>query len=239
MYPRTLLGTCFTALVMLFTPTPAPAADEAGWKGGLDAGFSLHRGNTSSSTLNGAVHAARTFGKVTQSLEANGRNTEAAGGRTGESYRATSKTDYALSARNYAFVFASWERDRFNGYEWQASGAAGLGRKFIDEAHRHLSIEAGPGYHFDELPVGDEDSGLFHVALNFDQRITDNSTFTQKFEADLTDDNTVSHSRTALNVKLAEKLALRTSLDIRRSSTVPVGTRNSDSTALVGLAWKF
>lgn len=237
--PFAVRTSAIAALVTFIAAAPAMAADAAGWTGGLDGSLSLNRGNTSASTLNGALRTARTFGKITEHLEATGKNTETAGVRSGESYRATTKTDYAFSARDYAFVFAAWERDRFNGFEWQASGAAGYGRKLIDEDRRHLSVEAGPGYHFDELAAGDEDSGLFRVALAFDQRITDSATFTQKFEADITDDNTVSHSLTALDVKLNDTLALKTSLDIRRNSLVPVGTKNSDSTALVGLAWTF
>lgn len=227
------------ACCALAVAPPALGADATGWAGGLDASVSLNRGNTSTSTLNGTLRAAKTFGKLTEHVELTGKNTEAAGVRTGESYRATTKTDYALSTRDYAFVFASWERDRFNGFEWQASASAGYGRKLIDEEQRHLLIEGGPGYHFDELPVGNDEGGLFRLALAYDQRLTESTTFTQKLEVEITDDNTVSRSLTALDVKLTSALALKTSLDIRRIENAPAGTKNSDHTTLLGLAWAF
>jgi putative salt-induced outer membrane protein len=220
----------------------APAAqsnDESRWAGSVDAGYTASGGNSDSSTFTGAITGKKSSGKLTHHLEARGKNTTESNVRTSESYRVSGKQDVALAEANYLFVTAAWDRDRFNGFEWQATAAAGYGHKFISTSAQQLSAEIGPGYHHDELPGNAEDRAVVYAAANYAWQFAANSQFSQKFSAERGEDDLVSRSLSELAVKMNSRLALKFTLDIRRTDAPAPGARNSDRTTAMALAWTY
>jgi len=223
---------------ILLTPA-AHGNDVAGWAGSIDAGYTASGGNSDSSTLTGAITGRKSVGKLTHQLEARGKNTAEGNLRTSESYRVAGKEDIALGELNYLFVTAAWDRDRFNGFEWQASAAAGYGHKLLQTSAQQLSVEIGPGYHHDELPGDSEDRAVVYAAANYAWQFAANAQVSQKASAEQGDDALVSRSLSELAVKMNTRLALKFTLDIRRTDTPPPGTRNSDRTTALALAWTY
>src|SRR5690606_2630021 len=73
-------------------------------------------------------------------------NSEEDGERSAERYFLSNKLDYKFGARSYIFGFASYEDDRFSGYDWQGVAAAGYGYRLIEADNMTWDVEAGPGY---------------------------------------------------------------------------------------------
>lgn len=233
------------ALLLAASALPAiagatDAQENPGWQGSLDVGFTTISGNSNSSSLLAATRASRTDGRYTHNIEARAKNTEESGLRTAEAYRLAGKEDIAFSPRDYLYVSTAWDKDRFSGYEWQLGASVGYGRKLLDGPVHRLAVEAGPAYLHDELPAGDsEDTAAARAAATYEWQVTENTRFLQILEADAGEDNTVSRSLSELGIKLNSHLALKASVEIRRNSEPPAGTRNSDRTTLLALAWTF
>ena len=213
------------APLLLGSALTAQAADEAGtgrWAGSLDLGYTAIAGNSRSATLVAATQASRTDGNWTHSLEARGKNTEEGGVRTAEAYRLAGKEDYALSPRDYLFLSAAWDKDLFSGYDWQATGSAGYGRKLVDNERHQWSAEAGPGLRHDEFADGsDEQETTAHLATRYSWQVSASTRFQQLLQADIGRDNTGSRSLTELGIKLNARLALKGSVEIKRNSEPP------------------
>lgn len=229
----------FVLIAIMLFANAAEGSESPGWAGSVDAGYTASGGNSDSSTFTGAVTGKQTAGKLTHHLEARGKNTTEGNLRTSESYRVAGKEDIALGEPNYLFVTAAWDRDRFNGFEWQATAAAGYGHKLLQTATRQLSVEIGPGYHHDELPGDSEDRAVAYAAADFAWQFAANSRFSQKLSAERGDDDLLSRSLSEIAVKMNSRLALKLTLDIRRTDTPPPGTRNSDRTTAMALAWTY
>lgn len=221
------------------TDTPATPT-EAAWKGVVDAGITDVAGNTRSRTLLGSSRLEGKHGAFSHLLEASGKNISESSLRTAEQYRVAGKESWNMSEADYLFGYLSWDKDRFNGYEWQLTAAAGYGRKLLHDDRHTLAMEAGPGYRHDELPNSDtEDHGLLRAAAQYDLVIAENSHFLQRLEGEFSEDDTLTRSLTELGYRLNASLLLSASLEIRRNDNPPAGTRNSDRTTAIKLGWTF
>lgn len=234
------------ATICLFiAANPIHAADTtetdiSTWRGSADIGYTASAGNSRTTTLVASAQTHRTNGNFTHHLEVRAKNTEQNHIRKTESYRFAAKEDLALTEHDYLFLRGAWNKDRFDGYDWQLALSTGYGRKLINEPRQHLSIEGGPGYRHDDLPAGNtEDTGLVRVAVNYDRQITDSTRFAQVLEADGGEDNTITRSMSELAVKINGNLAIKASVEFRRHSDPPVGVKNTDRTTLMSLAWTF
>lgn len=227
--------------VSLAAAGTALAADTNGnWNGSADVGFTNIAGNSNSSSLLAATRMTRTDGRYKHNLEARAKNTEESGLRTAEAYRVSGKEDVSFSARDYLYVGTAWDKDRVSGYDWQLSASIGYGRKLIDTERHRLSLEVGPGYRHDELPGGGSDeTATAHAAAKYEWEVTDNTRFLQVLEGDRGEDNAVTRSLSELAIKLNSHLAFKASLEVKRNSEPPVGTKNSDRTTMLALAWTF
>lgn len=218
------------------------AADTDGdWNGSADVGFTNITGNSNSSSLLAATRMARTDGRFKHNLEARAKNTEESGLRTAEAYRFSGKEDVSFSKRDYLYISTTWDKDRFSGYDWQLSASIGYGRKLIDTERHRLSMEVGPGYRHDELPAagGSDETATAHAAAKYEWDVSESTRFLQVFEGDRGEDNALTRSVSELAIKLNSSLAFKASLEVKRNSEPPAGTRNSDRTTMLALAWTF
>jgi putative salt-induced outer membrane protein len=229
-----------TAAATATTTDTAPATTEPAWKGSLDAGITDVAGNTRSRTLLGSSRLEGRHGAFSHLIEAGGKNISESSLRTAEQYRVAGKESWNMSEADYLFGYLAWDKDRFNGYEWQLTAAAGYGRKLLHDERHTLSVEAGPGFRHDELPNDDsEDHGLLRAAAQYDLAISEKSHFLQRLEGEFSEDDTLSRSLTELGYRLNASLLLSASLEIRRNDNPPAGTRNSDRTTAIKLGWAF
>ncbi|MDR5906370.1 DUF481 domain-containing protein [Franzmannia qiaohouensis] len=248
---RQRLGLCGVATILLALPLgaqaspfyapPPPDEEDDVFAGDLEFGFTQLSGNTDSRTLLGKGRLTWLTGNWTHSLRGEIRNVARDDTTSAEQYLAAWRERYDFDGDHYLFGFARWEKDRFSGYDQQVTTIAGYGRQILDSDTHRLSLEAGPGYRFDD--VRDEESEGFSVgygALAYDWEVTDNASFSQELSIEATRDNTTSRSYSALTARINSRMALRLSHEIRRNSQPPESaTARSDMTTSASLVYSW
>ena len=225
----------------------AAAAEKSPWKSSAELGYVMTSGNSETSTINAKFDAthekekwrhnvhAEAFGASSTDQVTNVETTSA------ERYQLSGKSDYKYSEFNYVFGLANYDKDRFSGYEYQSTIAAGYGRRLINDEDMTLDLEIGPGLRvvkLDNAPDSDSE-GILRLAGKFLWKVSDTATFTEDLSIDAGSDLTVSKSVTALTAKVNTSLAMKLSLTIKSNSVVPAGKEKTDSETAVTLVYSF
>ena len=226
---------------------------EKAWDIEVEASYLLKNGNSESESVVGKASASHDGEKWRQSAKAEAVNSisesEDSGDeeRTAERYYASYKLDRKLADNYYLFNALTYEKDRFSGYQYQASYAFGLGRRFIDTDTQTLDLEAGPGYRVQCLEPDtsyfhcsdSEDSVIARVAGKYKWKINDVASFGQDIITEIGEENTSLRSETSLTSKISTHFAMRLSYLLTRDSYVPAGTHKTDTETTVSLVYTF
>ena len=239
-----------TLVAVCATGKPAYAAsEEAAWKTTAELGYVVTSGNSETSTINAKidttheqagqpwrhhVHAEAFAAKTTDTVT----NVET---RSAERYQLSGKTDYKFNDTDYAFVTANYDKDRFSGFDYQATLAGGYGKRVLNDAGMTLDLEVGPGVRAvrDSVTQQSDTEALGRLAASFAWKVSDNATFTEELTSDIASELTVTKSVTALSAKINSRLAMKLSLTIRNNSVVPAGKEKTDTETAVTLVYTF
>jgi len=174
----------------------------------------------------------------TGQLEALRRSEE--GTSTAERYVGNFKSDWKFRPREYLFAALRYEKDRFSGYEYQSSVAAGYGRRVIDTDRTRLELEAGAGYRQSRLESGErDDDAILRGALSFEHRLSETARLGQDLLIQSGNDNTEIESVTSLTAAINSKLAMRLSLTVKHNTDVPPEREKTDTITAVSLVYNF
>lgn len=159
---------------------------------------------------------------------------------TAERYYLEDKSDFALAENQYVFGKGSYNDDRFSGYGYQATAAAGYGRYFVRNDTFNLDGFAGLGYRESDVINGDtEGEGIVTVGENFAWTISPNSSFVQSFTSDIGEEITVSRFEIGLQSNIIDRIATKIAFQARNISEVPVGNKKTDTQTSVSLVYSF
>ncbi|HLR17869.1 MAG TPA: DUF481 domain-containing protein [Alcanivoracaceae bacterium] len=242
-----------TTVATMLAPSVS-MADFKGWEGELGLDYSMQRGNSYSNTLATRNRAERDTNNWRHLAKAEALNKETRSSssdskeRIDERYFSSYKLDKKFGEANYLFNQLSAEKDRFSGYNYQATYAFGYGRRIIDSPKHRLDIEAGPGFRVRELEERPADwnpnksrtekDGIGLVAARYRWKISPSTRFEEDVSAEIEGGSSVTRSETSLTTKVNSRLALRLS-HILRYNSKPSGddVRKSDQETLIGLVW--
>lgn len=213
------------------------------WTTDIELGYVSTSGNSEASSLKARLESKREVDQWRYLIHFDSLNSEEDGERSAERYFLSNKLDYKFGDRSYLFGFASYEDDRFSGYDWQAVAAAGYGYRIIEADNMTWDAEAGPGYRVsaveDDTIADDEHELILRASTKFQWLITDNATFEQELSTEVGQDKTVSRSTTALKSTIIGALAMKLSYSVRYTDNVPPGTRHADTETAVTLVYSF
>ncbi|MER2490885.1 DUF481 domain-containing protein [Catenovulum sediminis] len=152
--------------------------------------------------------------------------------------------DYKLNAENAAlFVYASYEDDKFSGFEYQSTVAVGYSDQLFSNEHSFLNYNIGPGYTFSKLEEGDkEESAVLRLAATYQYKLSDNAKFSQKLSTEAaleSGQNTRSKSETAVSANLMGNLSMKAAYTITHNSDVKVGKEKTDTTTSITVVYLF
>lgn len=240
----TLATSTFVLLVM---GNYALAEDSAGdsklWTGDLELGYVDTSGNTEASTLNSKADVTREKGPWRFTIDYNSLNATANGQRTAEKYFYSNRLAYGFSEHNYAFGYASYEDDRFSGFDYQATVAVGYGRRIIDDKAMQWDAEAGPGYRYDKYDnTSSKDHAedvILRVYTKFLWNFSENAAFLQSLSVETGANNTISKSSTALKTRIIGAFSLKLSYTIKYTDTVPDDKKHADKETAVTVDYSF
>lgn len=232
--------------------TEQESAQERAWDIEMEASYLLSRGNSESESIVGKTNAAHDGVNWRQTAKAEAVNTVSENDdgeeeRTAERYYASYKLDRKLADNNYLFNVLTYDKDNFSGFQYQASYALGLGRRFLETPSHVLDLEAGPGYRVECLEPEDsyggcdnkDESVIARFAGNYKWTISENASFRQTVSTEVGEDNTSVRSETSLTSKINDHFAMRLSHLVTRDSEVPAGTHNTDQETSVSLVYTF
>lgn len=217
------------------------------WAIEAELGYNSTSGNTETSSTLGKFNATYEVEKWRHNIQAEAFGQEAEDETTGESvvsaerYLLQGQSDYKFTELDYAFGLVRLSKDRFSGFEYEHTVAAGYGRKLLKQEDMELDVEIGPGMRFykvDNAPES-EDEAVLRLAGKYWWQISESSRFTQDLTSEIGEEFTTSESITGLTTNINSTLALRLSYTIRHKSEVPPGIEKKDTETSITLVYTY
>jgi putative salt-induced outer membrane protein YdiY len=215
-----------------------------------ELGLILTTGNTESASLKGRLSAKHEMVSWSNEYLVEGffRQDEVEND-VGEKETQTQEQSYLLSAQgnyklenpeNRLFVFGSYQDDRFSGFDFQSTLAAGWSSVLYDTPTHKLTYSIGPGYSFADRTNG-EDASSFIVrgAVDYDWKISETAAFKQRFSTEAGSENTKSRSESSISAKIAEALSMKFSIVLDHNTNVAAGVEKLDTETSVTLVYNF
>lgn len=250
----------FKLLPIVLALSAAPAfAEEATapdeevniWSGDIEFGYIKFSGNTDETTTTGSFTLLRVDEPWKFALHGEGLGSEKEDERTAEKYSGFTRLSYNFTEKNYVFGRASYEEDKFSGFENQYTATAGLGWNLYDFETFKWDLETGLGYRFataedlvDELTgdiiLGeDEEEPVLRIATALKWDFSDSGSFVQLLGTEIGDENTISYSETAVKLQIIGQLALKLSYKVKYTEEVPETIENTDTETMISVSYSF
>lgn len=231
----------------LLTATSAAAAD---WSTKAEAGLVSARGNTHTDTSNAKFDVVRSEDRWKNSLGLSGVYAADEAGATAQRWDVRAQTEFTFDTRSFTFASARYEDDRFSGFEYQTTYAAGIGRRFIETDRTKLSAQLGLGYKVLETRASVEDDGtvipsereedaVSQLGVEFEHALTDNTKIRNKLLTESGADNTSVQNDFALQVNMTRVLALAVGYGVRYNTKPPEGFNKTDTLSTVNLVFEI
>jgi putative salt-induced outer membrane protein len=217
-----------------------PAA--AQWTGKGEAGLAIANGNSDTKSANAKVAVGKKVENWEHSAGLAGLYVRNDGDTTAKRWAAFLQTRYNLGGGN-TFVFGGtrYEQDRFSGFDHQGVVNAGAGHKFFDNETTKLSGQAGVGYKFSETigTPNEKDNSLVGTAgLDFSHQLTETTTLTNKFGAEIASNNNYLENELGFAVKVSDRIALSLGYAVRHNTDPPAGFKKTDTLSTVNLVYE-
>ncbi|MBI1341267.1 DUF481 domain-containing protein [bacterium] len=229
------------AATLLLSPAAiAQSAITSGWSGEGNVSAGLTTGNTETTDLAAGLKLERDLGawKFKGALNAEYGETDSA--QTRNRWGLAAQADRDLSERYYAYGRGSFEQDEFSAFDSRAFLGVGAGVHLIKGDATSWSVEAGPGFRWDELSNGvKEESVAFRGASAFKHAFNEAVTLSNDTEITYAEVSTQVINALALTAKLSEALAARVSFEVRHDTDVLPGREKTDTATRFSLVYGF
>lgn len=210
------------------------------WEAAAELGFVKTDGNSDTETLNAKLKASTSYTKWQHTLSLETLSSSSNDVRSAEKYLVEGQSDREINDRSYFLGVATWEKDKFNGYDYQASVALGYGYKVIQDDAMTLRLEVAPGYRVSEFESGNnEEDGILRLVEKFSWKVSDTSTIDQLLSTEAGDSNTITRFGLSVTSQIAGALSMKVGYNLKHSSDVPPGAEKTDRETSVTLVYKI
>ncbi|MEE4296815.1 MAG: DUF481 domain-containing protein [Wenzhouxiangella sp.] len=146
-----------------------------------------------------------------------------------------------LSDRTYIGGSVRYDRDKFSSYRYQSSVAASYGYRVLTGDVHFLTVEAGPGYQFNEIrSTGEtENQGILRAQASYEWVISDTAKLTNKLLVESGSKNTFAENALALTVAVNSRISLGSGVTVRHNTDVEPGSKKTDTLTTLTLAYNF
>ncbi|WP_052691917.1 DUF481 domain-containing protein [Teredinibacter purpureus] len=173
---------------------------------------------------------------------------------TAEKYFMSAQSDYKLNEEHRGlFVYASYENDKFSGYDYQGTLAAGYSNRLFKTEATKLNYSIGPGLAYsktenstnnngDYLLGKSEESLVLRISGNFQWKLSEHAKFTQTLSSDIAFDsakNSKTKAETALTAALNGSFALKAGFSIYNNSVVLDNIEKTDTQTSLTLVYTY
>ena len=234
--PVTSSGTTGAA-VLPITPTASPGE----WSGEIELGGGRATGNTETEEVNAAAKVSYTRGPWEAEATASYDFAKDTGTINTQHLRLGGDAKYLFTDRAFVFGLVDYDDDRFSGFTYELTQAAGLGYKVIRSDDIGLEVTAGPALRLSEVKATEEQLVELGArgGLEFRWQVSDNATFTNKASVTWGDERTITENTAALTMKIIGSLSGRLSYHLEHNSGAPAGTEATDTLTKASLVYGF
>lgn len=234
MFTAAITAVCFTSQATGEDTIPK------GMTGSAEFGMVLTSGNTDNTTTTGKFEISNDLENWLHSAKLTFVSADTDGATTAERYLLNLKSNYKMDNDQFLFAGLTYDVDKFSGFDSQTTFIFGYGRNFYDTDTFKLSAEVGPGYRMSEFETGgNESEAILHLGATSKYIVNEAS----HFEGELTVDGGSDQTITILDIgyinKLNSSLALKVGFNMKNSSDVPIGTKETDTITSVSLLYSF
>ncbi|HUI60885.1 MAG TPA: DUF481 domain-containing protein [Steroidobacteraceae bacterium] len=227
-------------LTMAARAADAPPPPEGRWYGAGQAGLVISSGNTDTTAANARLDLARTDGPWKNTVYVGGLYSKSNGILAGESIEGRYELDHKITDRFFWFGNADAMRDRFSGFNYQATLATGIGYKFIDSDATKLDGIVGVGYQrlqpqtimkdpsgkvTERINLPSEGDAVGIAGLDFAQHLSKSTALTDKLYITTGSLNTSIANDLALTVAMSDRLAVSLGYGIRDNTKPAAGVK--------------
>ena len=253
-YIRSILSLCvpllFTCNLSYAADTDTPAASPGGKPaktnkigGNGSLGYSVTGGNTESDSLNARLSLKYEREQWTHKIQLTGLNISVDDETVAERYRLAQRNRYNFRGK-YSNFFGygglRYNKDRFSGFEYQASVATGLVWHALQLDRYRLSFRFGGGYRHSEDVLGEQDKeGIFQLGTLHSFMFSKNTVFKQEVLVEAGEENTILDSVTSLKVGVTSKFFLELIHNLTHNSDPPDDTASTNRNSSVNFTYKF
>jgi putative salt-induced outer membrane protein len=226
------------ALLSALATAPAQAAD---WEGKGELGFVLSRGNSDAETLNAKIEAKTEIDRWTHALGFAALRASTDNITTADRYELRGQTNYKLTERSYVFGALRYENDEFSAFDYQATGSAGYGYKFIDTEATKFIGQIGAGYRLAELRLTgeQENEAVARGDILFEHQFTPTTKVIERLLVEAGGNNTFLQNDLAVEVKMTDRLALSVAYTVRHNTDAPAEVRKTDQLTTANIVFAF
>jgi putative salt-induced outer membrane protein len=233
-------------LLLLFSLTDLLAEDAVQpapkkWTATAESGVVISTGNTENKTISLKTYAKYEPEKWLYELKLEKLFGSTSGQAKADIFTAYQKSAYKMSGRDLIFESIKYNKDRFNGFNYEFNTTLGYERKIIDNSSVKLGIAAGPSYYrFAKVEVT-FNKLTATTNIPFLWNIREDLIFSQNLNFVFGDSSVglITESISGLQVKLIGNLAMKNTLTVKNKTKAPEGKKNTDTITEVTLVMDF
>lgn len=241
----------YTTTLLVMALVSSTNVQAQAWTAKAEAGLVAARGNTNTDTANAKFDVARETDRWKQQVGLRGVYASDETGTIAQRWDARGQLDYNFDPRTFSFASVRYEDDRFSGFEYQSTYAAGLGRRFIETDITKFNAQLGVGYKVLETRASISDDGLTFIpserqedlvgqlTVELDHALTGNTRLRNKFLTEGGPENTSVQNDTSLQVNMTRVLALAVGYAVRYNTNPPEGFETTDTLTTLNLVFEL
>jgi putative salt-induced outer membrane protein YdiY len=172
---------------------------------------------------------------------------------TDQKWKIVGQTNYTINTEksNYIYGNASYDDNRFGGFESQSSISAGWGRRWFESKNGTFDADIGPGYKRDVVRFEDangkeytesEGALIIQAQALYTRKLNEHVEFKQLLVAKYatkSGENSNYQAESSLTTKLISTLQLKVSFKIDHNTEVEEGKENTNTQTAVTLVYSF
>lgn len=163
---------------------------------------------------------------------------------TAQRFYTYAQSDYKLQQQNRRlFIFGDYEDDRFNGYDYRSSIAAGWSQLIWENEISDFRYSVGPGYAFARFDNGeraDEVDGLIvRASAEYHYIWPTGAKLRQFVSVEAGDENIKSRTESSLSANLFESLALKLSFIVQHNTSPVNDVQSLNTETSVTIVYRF
>ena len=150
------------------------------------------------------------------------------------------RASYEINGNSFVRARASYEDDRFSGFDNQSDFSVNYGRNLLQNLNdMSLAINFGAGVRQSKQGDITNNEAIARGEGNFEWALSRSATFSQNFSIDSGSDSSIVRSESAIESEILNNLTMKFSIKLKHQTVVPLLREKTDTETAVTLVMNF